>query len=167
MRGWSEVRKQIMYKGEIPGFWYGTVYFFRYCRVVHAILIWLQNASRDVVGPQKERGRRGGRLWAAMLVAVILLRKPLKIHLGRSTFDLLGRNRSFTASGLILLYCLDEEKDKYFKVQPNHVAPKGASYSKDGVRKRREKEEVSVFHEVSPCECKLRCLCFPLDVADD
>lgn len=43
-----------------------------------------------------------------------------------------------------MLCCLDKEKKKYFKVQPNHAAPKGVSYSNDGMRKEKEKDEVSV-----------------------
>ena len=32
----------------------------------------------------------------------------------------------------------DEAKKKYFKIQPNHIAPTGSSYSKDSVKKEAE-----------------------------
>lgn len=36
----------------------------------------------------------------------------------------------------------DEEKRKYFKILPNQVAPQGAKYSQEGVKKEREVEKV-------------------------
>lgn len=38
----------------------------------------------------------------------------------------------------------DEEKRKYFKILPNHIAPQGAKYSQEGVKKEREVEKVGV-----------------------
>ncbi|MCJ1304299.1 hypothetical protein MMC08_007111 [Hypocenomyce scalaris] len=35
----------------------------------------------------------------------------------------------------------DEEKKKYFKILPNHVAPQGVKYSKEGLRKEMEMEK--------------------------
>lgn len=37
----------------------------------------------------------------------------------------------------------DTEKQKYFKVQANHVAPEGAKFSKENVRKEQENSRVS------------------------
>ena len=41
---------------------------------------------------------------------------------------------------------IDEKKRKYFKILPNYVAPKGVEYSREGVRKGREREVVSSFY---------------------
>ena len=43
---------------------------------------------------------------------------------------------------------VDEEKQKYFKVLPNHVAPTGVEYSREEVAKRRKREEVSSLYSV-------------------
>ncbi|KAI9713365.1 MAG: hypothetical protein M1812_006643 [Candelaria pacifica] len=41
---------------------------------------------------------------------------------------------------LMLSVPSDREKKKYFKIIPNHVAPKGAQYSRENVKKSRENE---------------------------
>ena len=38
----------------------------------------------------------------------------------------------------------DAEKKKYFKIQANHVAPPGAQYSKDSVKRKRNDQEVRI-----------------------
>lgn len=38
----------------------------------------------------------------------------------------------------------DEEKRKYYKILPTHVAPQGAKYSQEGVKKEKEVEKVGV-----------------------
>lgn len=40
---------------------------------------------------------------------------------------------------------VDPEKGKYFRILPNHVAPAGARYSREGVRRGREGARVSGF----------------------
>lgn len=35
-------------------------------------------------------------------------------------------------------FYFDEEKQKYFKIQPNHVAPKGSRYAKDAISIEKE-----------------------------
>jgi len=53
------------------------------------------------------------------------------------------------------LTCLlvpDAEKKKYFKIQANHVAPPGAQYSKDSVKRKRNDQEVRV--SISPSRDK-------------
>ncbi len=35
-------------------------------------------------------------------------------------------------------FYFDEEKQKYFKIQPNHVAPKGSRYAKDAIDVEKE-----------------------------
>ena len=42
----------------------------------------------------------------------------------------------------MLILDADEEKKKYFKILPNHVAPQGVKYSKEGLRKEMEMEKV-------------------------
>ena len=42
--------------------------------------------------------------------------------------------------------CIDAEKRKYFRVQANHVAPQGAKYSQENVRKEKEQSRVSLSH---------------------
>lgn len=42
-------------------------------------------------------------------------------------------------------FYFDEEKQKYFKIQPNHVAPKGSRYSKDAISIENEARLVGVF----------------------
>lgn len=37
----------------------------------------------------------------------------------------------------------DPEKKKYFKIQGNHVAPPGAQYSQESVKRKRNEQEVS------------------------
>lgn len=37
----------------------------------------------------------------------------------------------------------DPEKNKYFKIQPNHVAPPGSQYSTESVKRKRAEKEVS------------------------
>lgn len=37
----------------------------------------------------------------------------------------------------------DAEKKKYFQIQANHVAPPGAQYSKDSVKRKRNDQVVS------------------------
>ena len=37
----------------------------------------------------------------------------------------------------------DEEQGKYFKIQPNHLAPKGARYSTSGVKRENEAKKVA------------------------
>lgn len=36
----------------------------------------------------------------------------------------------------------DPEKNKYFRVQANHVAPQGSKYSQENVKKEQEKSRV-------------------------
>ncbi len=42
-------------------------------------------------------------------------------------------------------HAVDPEKKKYFRILPNHVAPTGAKYSKEGVKRGREQEKVSIM----------------------
>lgn len=46
-----------------------------------------------------------------------------------------ARDADFTA---------DEEKKRYFKILPNHVAPQGVKYSQEGLRKERTLEKVGL-----------------------
>ncbi|KAJ5644025.1 uncharacterized protein N7484_006532 [Penicillium longicatenatum] len=41
----------------------------------------------------------------------------------------------------------DPEKKKYFQIQANHVAPPGASYSNDGIKRRRTEEKKEIERE--------------------
>lgn len=41
------------------------------------------------------------------------------------------------------LFLADPEKKKYFKIQANHVAPQGAQYSKETVKRKRNEQQVS------------------------
>jgi hypothetical protein len=43
----------------------------------------------------------------------------------------------------IVSYQQDPEKKKYFKIQANHVAPPGAQYSQQSVKRKRNEQEVS------------------------
>lgn len=45
----------------------------------------------------------------------------------------------------MLTLLADEDKKKYFKILPNHVAPQGAKYSQEGVKKEREVEKVGCW----------------------
>ncbi|KAJ5239415.1 hypothetical protein N7468_004034 [Penicillium chermesinum] len=48
-------------------------------------------------------------------------------------------------------FYFDPEKKKYFKIQPNHIAPAGASYSRESVKRRRleqkEKQKKAAFDQ--------------------
>jgi hypothetical protein len=44
---------------------------------------------------------------------------------------------------IVLTRVVDAEKGKYFRVQANHVAPQGAKYSHENVKKEREISRVS------------------------
>jgi hypothetical protein len=43
----------------------------------------------------------------------------------------------------LLLIQIDEEKQKYFKVQPNHAVPAGSAYSADQIKKRKVELETA------------------------
>lgn len=43
----------------------------------------------------------------------------------------------------------DAEKGKYFRVQANHVAPQGAKYSHENVKKEKELSRVSLVFSFS------------------
>lgn len=49
----------------------------------------------------------------------------------------------------------DDDKKKYFKIQANHVAPEGAKYSRENVKKETEASRVSDWSfpekRVFPC----------------
>jgi hypothetical protein len=47
-------------------------------------------------------------------------------------------------SAILTTPCTDAEKGKYFRVQANHVAPQGAKYSQENVRKEKEQSRVSL-----------------------
>lgn len=38
----------------------------------------------------------------------------------------------------------DEERKKYFKIQPNHTGPAGAKYSKEAVQTQRKNDKVGL-----------------------
>lgn len=47
----------------------------------------------------------------------------------------------------------DAEKGKYFQVQANHIAPQGAKYSRENVKKEKELSRVSFCVSISfPCQ---------------
>ncbi|RZK44562.1 MAG: hypothetical protein EOO61_03380 [Hymenobacter sp.] len=65
-------------------------------------------------------------------------RFPASITVRFHQTDILSDGTDLTGS------ITDAEKGKYFQVQANHIAPQGAKYSHENVRKEKEQSRVSL-----------------------
>lgn len=50
-------------------------------------------------------------------------------------------------------FYFDPRKEKYFKILPHHIAPRGAVYSEQAIRKQDEKNQVGFLSRCTDFFC--------------